>query len=336
MIRIIHYRKLWLSLASVITLTSIIALPIFGLRLGLDFTGGSLLELRFETSRPAPDAIAKALEPYKLEDLRLQPTGDLGIILRTKPLPEERHQAILRSLREAFPGGKKEEKQEESALKITPVGPGAAAIADIQPTIVRTDAASFTELRFESIGPSVGAELRRKAGLAITLAIIAIILYVAWAFRKVSRPVSSWWYGIIAIIALAHDVLFPLGVFAIAGRWFDLTIDSAAIAAILTILGYSVNDTIVVFDRTREELQKWNVREAFSDVVNRAVNQTIARSLNTTLTTLLPLIALLFFGGTTIRSFVLLLTIGIASGAYSSIFIASPLLVVVEQWRKKV
>lgn len=334
MIRIIHYRRLWLSIAGAITLASLIALPVFGLRTGIDFTGGSLLEIRFDEIRPSSDAISKALESYKLEDLRIQPSGAESFIIRTKPLTEERHQAILRSLREAFPGDKKKETKEESALKITPIGPGSEVITDISPTIVRADAASFTELRFESIGPSVGAELRRKAGVATALAIIAIIFYVAWAFRKVSRPVSSWWYGLIAIIALAHDVLLPLGVFAIADRVFDLTIDSAAIAAILTILGYSVNDTIVVFDRTREELLKWNGREAFADVVNRAVNQTIARSLNTTFTTLLPLLALLFFGGSTIRSFVILLTIGIASGAYSSIFIASPLLVVVERWRK--
>lgn len=295
MIRIIHYRTLWLSIAAGITLACVLALAVFGLRTGIDFTGGSLLELRFDGSRPASEIITKALESYKLEDFRLQPSGADSVIIRTKPLPEERHQAILKSLK---------------------------------------DVGKFTELRFESIGPSVGAELRRKAGLAISLALVAIVLYVAWAFRKVSRPVSSWWYGIIAIIALAHDVLLPLGVFAVAGRWFDLTIDSAAIAAILTILGYSVNDTIVVFDRTREELLRWSGREPFAEVVNRAVNQTIARSLNTTLTTLFPLIALLLFGGTTIRSFVLMLAIGIASGAYSSIFIASPLLVVVERWRK--
>jgi preprotein translocase subunit SecF len=220
------------------------------------------------------------------------------MIFRFKSVDEARHQEILKHLGEKF------DKVEEN--------------------------------RFESIGPTIGKELRRKATYAIVVVLICIILYIAWAFRKVSKPVASWKYGVIAVIALIHDVGIPIGLFAVLGRFFGVEVNSAFVAAILTILGYSVNDTIVVFDRVRENLIKsGGDYDEFEKIVNESVNQTFARSINTTLTTLLALIAIFFWGGETIKYFALALIVGIGLGAYSSIFIASPLLVVLERKKRR-
>jgi preprotein translocase subunit SecF len=163
--------------------------------------------------------------------------------------------------------------------------------------------------------------------------LLVIVGYVAWAFRKVSRPIASWKYGAVSIVALFHDIMIVVGVFALLGRYAGVEIDSAFIAALLTVLGYSVNDTIVVLDRVRENLPRSN--EDFLGTVDTSISQTVARSINTTLTTVLALLALLFFGGETIHYFILALTIGITSGAYSSIFIAAPLLILWEKWGRR-
>ncbi len=181
------------------------------------------------------------------------------------------------------------------------------------------------ELRFDAVGPSIGNELKRRSLIASFMVLAAIIIYIAWAFREVSKPVASWKYGLTAIVALFHDVLIVLGVFAVLGHFFNIEINTPFIAAILTVLGYSVNDTIVVFDRIRENLPKSD--EDFEGTVNSSVNQTITRSIYTSITTLLVLITILIFGGSSIRDFVLALSIGVFIGTYSSIFVASPLLV---------
>lgn len=187
------------------------------------------------------------------------------------------------------------------------------------------------EKRFDSIGPVIGGELKNSAVWATIIALIAIVLYIGWAFRKVSRPVSSFKYGISATIALFHDVIITLGVFSILGHFYNVEIGVSFVAAILAILGYSVNDTIIVFDRTRENLLKSGIDD-FEEVVNKSVNETMVRSLNTSFTTLLVLFALYLFGGETIKYFVVALLVGIAFGTYSSIFIASPLLVSWQKW----
>jgi len=189
------------------------------------------------------------------------------------------------------------------------------------------------ELHFETIGPSIGQELKRKAAYAIVICLIVIISYIAWSFRRVSKPVASWKYGVASVIALFHDIILVVGVFAVLGKYWGIEIDSSFIAALLTVLGYSINDTIVVLDRVRENLPRSS--EDFLGTVNTSINQTLARSVNTTLTTVLALLALLFFGGETVRYFILALTIGIASGAYSSIFIAAPILVIWEKWQRR-
>ena len=226
---------------------------------------------------------------------RVQPSEE-GYIVRLNALSENDHQDLLRGL--------------------------------------ETEYGQVIELRFDMIGPVIGQELRNKALSAIVAALILILMYIAWAFRKVSEPVASWKYGILTIVAALHDLIIPIGAFALLGHLFGFQIDTAFVAALLTILGYSINDTIVVFDRTRENLSKPNSGETFAQVVNRSVNQTLTRSLNTSVTTLLVLLAVFIFGGDTIKHFALALIIGIISGTYSSIFLASPLLVAWERFKK--
>ena len=189
--------------------------------------------------------------------------------------------------------------------------------------------------RLDYIGPSISSELKSKAIWALLVAVIGIAVYVAYAFRKVSRPVESWKYGVGAVVALVHDVLITVGIFAVLGHFFNIEIDSAFIAALLTILGFSVHDTIVVYDRTRENLLKSGSGEKFDETVNRSLNETMARSINTSLTVLVTLLAIFIFGGASIKTFTLALLIGITFGTYSSIFVASALIVDWWKWEKK-
>lgn len=190
------------------------------------------------------------------------------------------------------------------------------------------------ERRFESIGPVVGQELKTRALYAIALTLLAIVLYIAWAFRKVSRPIASWKYGVATLIALMHDVVLPVGVFSFLGHFYGIEVGLLFVTAVLTILGFSVHDTIVVFDRIRENLRKGGSKN-FEETVNKSINQTITRSINTSLTVVLTLLAVYFFGGQTIKYFTLALLVGVIFGTYSSIFIASPVLVVWEKWNKR-
>ncbi|MBI5071452.1 protein translocase subunit SecF [Candidatus Falkowbacteria bacterium] len=293
MVNIIGHRKLWLIIAGSLVVASIVAVSLWGLKFGIDFTGGSLLELSFE-NRPATSDLASDLANFGAENVSIQPVGDQGMLLRFKSVDEAKHQEILKHLEEKF--GKVQEQ------------------------------------RFESVGPTIGKELRTKAIYSVAIVLICIIIYIAWAFRKVSKPVASWKYGVIAVLALLHDVGIPIGLFAVLGHFAGVEANSAFVAAILTILGYSVNDTIVVFDRTRENLiHAGGDYENFDKIVNESVNQTFARSINTTFTTLLALVAVFFWGGESVKYFALALIVGIGLGAYSSIFIASPALVVWEE-----
>ncbi|MBU4125325.1 protein translocase subunit SecF, partial [Patescibacteria group bacterium] len=259
--------------------------------------GGSLLEVDFKSARPSAAEIQENLKDLGLGSLTAQPSGDNGVILRFQDISEEKHQLILEKLN--IMGGENQ----------------------------------IDELRFDSVGPSIGQELKRKSVLAIIIVLIAIVLYIAWTFRKVSKPVASWKYGLAAIIALFHDVIITVGIFAVLGKFFGVEINTAFVAAILTVLGYSVNDTIVVFDRVRENLPK--SEEDFEGTINTSVNQTITRSINTSITTLLVLLSIVFFGGATIRDFILALSIGVFVGTYSSIFLASPILVIWEKIRNR-
>ncbi|MDO8600915.1 MAG: protein translocase subunit SecF [bacterium] len=289
--RIIPNRKLFYIFSGILVGGGFVMFLIFGLRLGIDFTGGSLLEIEFVGERPSLGEIHERLSPLGLGQVIAQPTGERGMFIRTKDISEETHQEIL----------------------------GALAGSETEEEVLR-------ELRFESIGPTIGKELKRKSVYSIFTVLVLIILYIAWAFRKVSKPVSSWKYGVVAIVALFHDVGIPLGVFSVLGLW-GVEVDTLFITALLTVLGFSVHDTIVVFDRIRENLASAKRGELFEDMVERSIHQTFGRSLNTSLTVLLSLLAVFFFGGESVRYFSLALMIGVVFGTYSSIFIASPLLV---------
>lgn len=287
-LNVIHNRRAWFSLSGLLVIASIIAVVVWGLRFGIDFTGGSLLELQF-AARPEKQAVQEQFAKSGIEQVQLQALGDTGFLVRLPFIDASTHEKLIEQLNAAY-------------------------------------GTTWREERFETIGPSISNELKTNTFYAIVLVSLAIVLYVAWAFRRVSEPVNSWKYGVCAIISLLHDIIIPTGVFAVLGRFAGIEVDVLFVTALLAILGYSVNDTIVTFDRIRENLLKRR-HDAFEDIVDDSINETVSRSINTTLTTLLALVAVYFFGGETTRSFTLALIIGITSGAYSSIFLASPLLV---------
>ncbi|MFA6522229.1 MAG: protein translocase subunit SecF [Patescibacteria group bacterium] len=293
----ISLSRVWLILSGALMVGSIVAIAIFGLNFGIDFTGGSLLEIKPASAIEISDLQAN-IQAFGYEST-IQNSSSGTMLIRTRTLTQEEHSLLLDSLQVTYG-------------------------EDLQ------------ELRYEAIGPTFGEELKKKSIVAVIVLSVLIIAYIAWAFRHVSKPVASWKYGLLTILAGLHDILLPVGVFAVLGHYWGYQIDTAFIAAILTIMGYSINDTIVVFDRTRENLHKNRHTDvSFGEIVNSSIVQTFARSINTTLTTLLTLIAIFIFGGESTRPFVLALIIGITSGAYSSIFLASPLLVLWEKWQKK-
>lgn len=292
---IVKHRKIFFIISGLLVIASIGGIIFWGFNFGIEFTGGSLMEVEFKETRPSNQEIKDILDGLDLGEISVQPTGEKNIILRTKDIDEGIHQEVLNKLQEL---------------------------------------GELEELRFESVGPVIGQELKKKAIYAIIIALIMILLFVALAFRKVSFIVKSYKYGFLAIIALFHDILIVLGVFVVLGKFSNVEIGIAFVAALLATLGYSVNDTIVVFDRIRENLLVSGHREDFGELVGRSLKQTLVRSVNTSLTTILVLLAVLFFGGATIQYFILALIIGITAGTYSSIFIASPLLMSWEMRRR--
>jgi len=293
---VITLRPAWYVLSGLMIGLSIAFLAVWGLKQGIDFTGGSLYVARFNP-RPSPVELEQVLQTSNLNlgSVVIQPVGDQDTQLRLRNLNEEEHQKLFQALKTKYP--------------------------------------SATELRFDAIGPVIGEELRNKSirGLAIVLA--AIMLYVAYVFRKVSAPVQSWKYGLVTIFTAFHDVIVPVGVFSFLGHFYGVEIGTPFVAAILTIMGYSITDTIVVMDRIRENLQKTS--GTFEEIVSNSVRQTYFRSFSTSMATLLTLFAIHFFGGESLRDFTLALIIGIAVGTYSSIFIASPLLVTWNKWTRR-
>lgn len=325
--RIIQNRKKSFALSGALIILSAACLAVFGLNLGIDFTGGSLLEVRSDEPLEAAQ-IEERIADLDLGEVSVLPTGQGTWILRMKEISEDLHQEVLERLIPASEEG----SAEVTGLEIEQIeGDNDMGIEIGSP--VAELAMAGEELRFDSIGPSIGAELKEKSVYAMLFVLLAIILYIAWAFRKVSKPISSWKYGIVAIVALFHDVFIVVGLFALFGHFLAVEVNTPFVAALLTILGYSVNDTIVVFDRIRENLKGISSR-SFEEVVNDSVNQTVRRSINTSATTALVLLSLYFFGGETIQYFVLTLLIGVIVGTYSSIFLASPLLVAWERRRK--
>lgn len=294
---IIGHRKMFYMISGTLLLVSIAAFLFWGLRLGIDFTGGSLLELEFQAERPDVAALKARTGSWDGPSLVFTPSGDKGLLVRTGHLSEEAKKKLL--------------------------------------TLIGGKDGGLTEKRFTGIGPTIGQELRKRSLTAVVFVISLIVLYVAWVFRKVSQPVKSWKYGVVTIITLLHDVIIPTGFFAVLGRLYMAEIDTLFVTALLTIIGFSVHDTIVVFDRIRENLKEAKRAESFERIVNKSVNETMARSINTSLTVLLSLLAVFFFGGESVMFFSLALIIGIIFGTYSSIFIASPLLVTWHKFQQK-
>ncbi|MBM3205806.1 protein translocase subunit SecF [Candidatus Shapirobacteria bacterium] len=295
MINIVGKRKIFYGISLMLVGGGLFSVIFWGLHFGIDFKGGSLLEIEFLETRPETQAVKDALVHLNLGEILIQPSEERSMILRLRDIDEQTHQQILAEINSL------------SALE---------------------------ERRFDSIGPVIGAELKRRAYGAIAMVLVLIIVYIAFAFRKVSRPVAPWKYGLAAITALFHDVFIPTGIFSILGHYLGVEIDLLFVTGLLTILGFSVHDTIVVFDRIRENLHK-GLGDNFEETVNISVNQTIRRSINTSLTVFLTLLAIYIFGGASTKYFALLLMLGIFFGTYSSIFIASNILVSWENWRQK-
>src|SRR6185436_14922952 len=288
---VINHKKLFIWISIVLVILTVGLLFGFGLKIGIDFKGGALTEVAYTDARPIVEDVQGMVKPLDIGDVHVQPTGDLGYIIKTRDLTEAERNSLIDALGN---GGK-----------------------------------SKVELKsFNSIGPSVGKELRSKAIVSIVLVALGIVLFIAFAFRKVSKPVSSWKYGFIAILTLLHDVAIPVGLFTLLSHYRGAEVDTLFVVAVLTVLGLSVSDTIVVFDRIRENLRS-HIGSSFSETVGKSLEQTYARSINTSLTVILALLSLYFFGPESTKYFALMLTAGMFFGTYSSIFLASPLLVVV-------
>lgn len=300
LLNIIDKRKYTYIFSAVLLTFSLVALFVWGINLGIDFRGGTLMEVKFIESEaaqgndldfehPSREKIQEKLSELSINSLTVQISDNNRVILRYIASDEDLNEKVIAKLNE-FDG-------------------------------------ELKQLRVDFIGSSVSNQLKKSATWALLTATIGIALYIAWAFRKVSFPIPSWQYGVGAILALAHDVIITLGVFAVLGEFFNVEVGIPFIAALLTILGYSVNDTIVVYDRIRENIIKLGSRENFQTTTNKSLNETLARSINTSLTVVVVLAAIIFFGGATIKSFALALLIGVVFGTYSSIFVASAILV---------
>lgn len=289
MFNIISKTKYAYIFSGVLVTLSIVSLFVWELKLGIDFTGGTLMEVQIEGDLPATGEIEESLKELDLKSLTIQPTENNSILLRYVSDDDATNQNVLKMLGEKYPGSK--------------------------------------DLRVDYANASVSKELKTKSLWAIIWAIIGILIYIAIVFRKVSRPVASWKYGVGAVIALVHDVLIVTGIFSILGHFYGIEVGIPFVAALLTILGFSVHDTIVVYDRTRENLLRSSSKESFPEIVNRSLNETLVRSINTSLTVIITLLAIYIFGGESVKYFALALLIGVGFGTYSSIFIASALLV---------
>lgn len=289
---ILKYKKIFLGISGLLVAVSLVALVLFKLQLSIEFTGGSIID--FTTTEQIDEAgLTARLEKNLGESFTLRST-DNGFSLRTKDT-----------------GG--DTKHNVHVLN---------AISDKKLDTIKV-------LKYDTIGPTLGNELKSKALVSLVLVVFAIALFIAYAFRHVSKPVSSWKYGLITMIALVHDIAITVGLFAFLGHYSGIEVDSLFITALLVILGYSINDTVVVFDRIRENLSHASdsdKEDKFDEIVGKSLSETFVRSLNTSLTTLLSTTIILFFTTGGVHNFALALLVGIASGTYSSIFVAAPLL----------
>jgi preprotein translocase subunit SecF len=308
----VTHRKIIFSIIGTLVVVSVGVLFTWGLVFGIEFTGGTIIEVAYTGERPEKNVLEENLNAFDYGQYSLRQSGEDGYILRLRDISESEYSDIK----------------------------GALTVPDNE----------LIEKRRATVGPVIGEELKNKAFVAITVVVVLIIMFVAFAFRRIrdddeegdveveDTEVSSWSYGLIAIFVLLHDILIPLALFAVLGRFFGAEVDVLIVTALLTILGYSVNDTIVIFDRVRENIRNNKENgsvEPFEETVGESLSQTYARSINTSLTTLMVVISLLIFGGSTTMYFALTLTAGIFAGTYSSIALAAPLLVVAKERKEK-
>lgn len=288
---IVRHRVLFFWITGIIFTAAIGAILTLGLPLGIDFSGGSLMQVKYPNGVPAITTIEKQVSMVPLGAVSVRSSGSDSVSIRTRTMTPAEHDAVL------------------------------VAISS-------SDVA--TELSYTSVGPALGSQFATKALWAIFAVALVIVLYIAFAFRKVSRPVSSWYYGLVVIVILLHDFIIPAGFFALLTHFTDAQVDALFVTALLALLGYSVNDTIVIFDRVREHLahnEKTNIKEPFELTVGKSIDETMTRSINTSLTTALALGALVFFGAEVTRDFALVILVGVVAGTYSSVLLAAPLLI---------
>ena len=395
-LKIIDHSKFWISLSSLLVISSIVLISVLGLKQGIDFTGGTLLEIKFN-SKPDVTLVKELIKKVETEPALAidgqqsektittedtETSEDENTIANSENTNEESTNINTDKTEENTDTGKEiandetsnensenetdasmetqasAENQEEPLTEYSELNP--EGIVEIGTPIIQTtgdnslmirikyinedthkqilerlkeanSGVAVTELRYENIGPVIGKTLKQNAFISLALAIVFIIIFISYAFRKMPRTVSSFKFGVTAVIAIVHDVLVIVATFAILGATMNIEIDTLFITALLTVMGFSVHDTIVVFDRIRENLFR-SKGKSFEEIANDSINQTLARSINTSLTTLITLFALFVLGGESIKWFVFALIVGIIVGTYSSIFLATPFLVM---WHKK-
>lgn len=296
---IVTHRKLFFWLTGIILAAALGSIAAFGLPMGIDFTGGSLMQVSYPTNRPTVAYIQEQVAPLALGTVSVRATGDNAISIRSRTLTPVEHEQIL------------------------------AAISHT---------ASSTELAYTSVGPALGSQFASKALWAIFAVILVIVFYIAFAFRKVSKPVPGWGYGITVVAMLAIDIIVPAGFYAAYCHFTGAEVDSLFIVALLSLLGYCVNDVIVIFDRIREHLTKkemMNKKETFEETIGKSISETMNRSINTALTVVLALLALIYFGAETTRNFALVMLVGVVAGTLSSICRSAPLLIPIAKWFEK-
>lgn len=296
---IVKHRSLFFWITGVMLAAALGAIFAYGLPLGIDFTGGSLMQVSYTGSHPSLSAVQSEVARLPIGTVSVRSMGDTAVSIRTRTLTPTEHSAVLAAL---------------------------------------SAQASTTELAYTSVGPALGSQFTNKALWAIFAVILVIVLYIAFAFRKVSKPVPGWGYGITVVAMLAIDIIVPTGFYAAYAHVTGAEVDSLFIVALLSLLGYCVNDIIVIFDRIREHLaknQRTGLKESFEDTIGKSISETMNRSINTALTVVLALLALIVFGAETTRNFALVMLVGVAAGTFSSIARSAPLLIPIANWFAK-
>lgn len=296
---IIRHRSLFFWITGLFLAAAIGAILFWGLPLGIDFTGGSLIQVSYPQGRPALADIEKQISVVPLGVVSVRSSGTDAVSIRARTMTPAEHDAVL------------------AALSLH---------------------ASTTELSYTSVGPALGSQFTNKALWAIFAVMLVIVFYIAFAFRKVSRPVPSWGYGLTVIAMLIIDIIVPAGFYAAYCHFTGAEVDSLFVVALLALLGYIVNDIIVIFDRIREHLarnEKFGLKESFEDTIGKSINETMTRSINTALTVALALVVLIFLGAPATRNFALVMLVGIVIGTFSSIARSAPLLIPIAKWFAK-